>query len=127
MMERTYSSVGSLLLLVTLLVSGGLGLVRGLLLVVEGLPLLTEELANLAYDASVSCSHVKDCWRRHTELDARVVLADLVTLLVGEEHVRRETALGHVGVWRRVSNQWQSGEGRRDTTHPSSSCRRRPC
>jgi hypothetical protein len=33
-----------------------------------------------------------------TELDARVLLADLVTLVVGEEHVCRETALGHVGV-----------------------------
>ena len=36
--------------------------------------------------------------RRLTELDAGVLLADLVTLLVGEEHVGRETALGGVGV-----------------------------
>jgi hypothetical protein len=37
---------------------------------------------------------------QHTELDAGVVLADLVALVVGEEHVGRETALGLVGVWR---------------------------
>ena len=36
--------------------------------------------------------------RKLTELDAGVVLADLLTLLVGEEHVCRETTLGRVGV-----------------------------
>ena len=36
---------------------------------------------------------------RHTELDTGVVLADLVALLVGEEHVGRKTALGLVGIW----------------------------
>lgn len=44
----TYSSVGSLLLLVTLLVGGSLGLVGSLLLLVKRLPLLSEELANIA-------------------------------------------------------------------------------
>jgi len=73
-------SVGGLLLLVTLLVGLGLGIVRLLLLVVEGLPLLAELLADLA------------------ELDTGVVLADLVTLLVGEEHVGGKTTLGLVGV-----------------------------
>jgi hypothetical protein len=33
-----------------------------------------------------------------TELDSGVLLADLVALLVGEEHVGGETALGRVGV-----------------------------
>ena len=33
-----------------------------------------------------------------TELDAGVLLADLVALLVREEHVSRETALGGVGI-----------------------------
>jgi hypothetical protein len=37
-----------------------------------------------------------------TELDTGVVLADLVTLLVGKEHVGRETTLGRVGVWRKL-------------------------
>jgi hypothetical protein len=37
---------------------------------------------------------------QHTELDAGVVLADLVTLLVGEEHVGREATLRLVRVWR---------------------------
>jgi hypothetical protein len=46
----TYGSVGSLLLLVTLLVGLGLGVVRLLLLVAESLPVLTELLADLACD-----------------------------------------------------------------------------
>jgi hypothetical protein len=36
---------------------------------------------------------------RLTELDAGVVLADLVTLIVGEEHVCGQTTLGGVGVY----------------------------
>lgn len=43
-----HGSVGGLLLLVAFLVSGSLGLVRGLLLLAEVLPLLAEHLANLA-------------------------------------------------------------------------------
>jgi hypothetical protein len=46
--KGTYSSVGSLLLFVTLLVGGSLSLVGSLLLLVETLPLLTEDLANIA-------------------------------------------------------------------------------
>jgi hypothetical protein len=42
---------------------------------------------------------------QHTELDAGVVLADLVALLVGEEHVGRETTLGLVGVWRQGQHE----------------------
>ena len=34
---------------------------------------------------------------KHTELDAGVVLTDLVTLLVGEKHVCGKTTLGRVG------------------------------
>ena len=48
-MDATYSSVGSLLLFVPLLVSRSLGLVGSLLLLVQALPLLSEELADLAY------------------------------------------------------------------------------
>lgn len=51
--DATYSSVGGLLLFVALLVGSSLGLVGGLLLVVEGLPLLTEKLANLACNVLV--------------------------------------------------------------------------
>lgn len=43
----TYSCVGGLLLLVTLLVGSSLGVVGSLLLLVQGLPLLTEDLANI--------------------------------------------------------------------------------
>ena len=35
---------------------------------------------------------------RHTEGDAWVLVADVLTLLVGEEHVGRETTLWRVGV-----------------------------
>ena len=48
--QGTYGSVGGLLLLVTLLVSGSLGLVGLLLLLVQALPLLAEKLADLAYE-----------------------------------------------------------------------------
>lgn len=53
--------------------------------------------------------------RRRTELDARVLLADVVTLLVGEEHVGGETALGHVGVcaWS-ANDDGSTGKSRRD-------------
>lgn len=39
--------VGSLLVLITLLVGSGLGIIRSTLLVVEGLPALTEETTDL--------------------------------------------------------------------------------
>lgn len=51
--RSTYSSVGGLLLLVALLVGLGLSLVRLLVLVVEGLPLLAELLADLACEMSM--------------------------------------------------------------------------
>lgn len=72
--------VSLLLVLVSLLVGGGLGLIRDTLLLVESLPSLTEELADLA------------------ERDAGVLLTDVLSLLVGKEHVRRKTTLGGVGV-----------------------------
>lgn len=52
--DRAYSSVGSLLLFVTLLISGSLGLIWGLLLLGKTLPLLAEEFANLAWNMSVT-------------------------------------------------------------------------
>jgi hypothetical protein len=70
-----------LLIFVSLLVGSSLGLIGGTLLLVQGLPSLTEELADLA------------------ERDARVLLTNVLTLLVGEEHVGRETTLGGIGVW----------------------------
>jgi hypothetical protein len=72
--------VGLLLILVPLLVGSSLGLVGRALLVAQSLPPLTEDLADLA------------------ESDARVLLTDVLTLLVGEEHVGRQATLGCVGV-----------------------------
>ena len=49
----------------------------------------------------VSHHHMSDGGRGiHTELDAGVFIANLVTLLVGEEHVGGKTTLRHVGVWK---------------------------
>ena len=73
--------VGGLLILISLLVGSSLGLVGSTLLVVESLPALAEKLADL------------------TEGDARVLLANVLTLLVGEEHVGGETTLGGVRVY----------------------------
>jgi hypothetical protein len=38
----------------------------------------------------------------HTEADTGVLITDILTLLVREEHVGRETTLGRVGVFKRV-------------------------
>lgn len=94
----TYSSVCSLLLFVPLLVSGSLGLIWCLLLLVQGLPPLTEELANLAFTKSATSARASVLVSRLTELDAWVLIADLITGVIGEEHVGRKTALWHVRV-----------------------------
>jgi len=74
------SIVSSLLILVTLLVLGSLGLVWGTLLVVQSLPSLTKNLADL------------------TEADSRVFITDVLALLVSKEHVGGQTTLGRVRV-----------------------------
>merc|ERR1712098_787816 len=66
-----------LLVFVTLLVGGSLLLVWLTLLLAESLPSVTKDL---------------------TEADAWVFLTDILTLLIGKEHVCREAALGSVGV-----------------------------
>ncbi len=73
--------IGLLLVLIPLLIGSSLGLVGRALLVAESLPPLTEDLADLA------------------ESHTRVLLTDVVTLLVGEEHVGGEATLGRVGVY----------------------------
>lgn len=93
---RTYL-VSGLLFLVALLVSSSLGLVRLALLLVQGLPLLTEKLADLTCEWLGKGIEMSK-GRKLTELDAGVVLTDLVTLVVGEEHVCGKTTLGRVGV-----------------------------
>lgn len=98
--------VSGLLLLVTLLVRGSLGLVGRTLLLRQGLPPLTEKLAD------VTCIRLKSRFAaafldKFTELDTGVVLTDLVTLLVGKEHVRRETTLGRVGVYHRSVSDFE--------------------
>jgi hypothetical protein len=95
----TYSQILSLLGLVAFLVDLGLVLVFLLVLVGEFLPPLTQELANLAcimvsFDDSEKWCSLKPL----TELDAGVFLANLVAVVIGEEHVGRKTTLGGVGV-----------------------------
>lgn len=80
-----------------------LGLVRGALLVVQGLPSLAEDLADLAW-GGVSMSQLSvRSGKVHTERDSGVLLTDVVALLLGEEHVRGETTLRRVWVCSRVS------------------------
>lgn len=74
------SVVAGLLVFVSLLVGLGLLFVGAAVFVAQGLPALTENLADLAKG------------------DTRVLLSDALTLLVGEEHVGRETTLGRIGV-----------------------------
>lgn len=108
--------VGGLLILVTLLVGGSLGIVGSTLLVVEGLPALTEETTDLAFHGEKwlvrlwikTNKHREHDYGDLTELDTRVLLTHILTLLVGEEHVRRETTLGCVRVCRLISlDLWQ--------------------
>lgn len=56
-----------------------------------------------------------------TERDARVLLADLFPVVVGEEHVCRETALGRVGVWDELARMTgMRGQESANNTYPSS-------
>lgn len=48
----------------------------------------------------VICKLMCESNAKLTELDAGVVLTDLLAGLVGEEHVGGKTTLGGVGVWR---------------------------
>lgn len=82
--------VASLLILITLLVLSSLGLIGSALLVVQCLPSLTEDLADLACKHNASARFFRGSARKmgsYTEGDTGVLLTDIVTLLVGEEHV----------------------------------------
>jgi hypothetical protein len=51
----------------------------------------------------------------HTEADARVLVTNVLTLLVGEEHVGRQTTLRRVGIFKTKSawsrrRHWQTVE-----------------
>lgn len=73
-----------LFVLISLLVSGSLGLIRHPLLLRKRLPSLTENLADLS--------------KRHT----RILFANVLTLLIGKEHIGRKTALGGIGIYHNV-------------------------
>jgi hypothetical protein len=68
------------LILIALPVGGSLGHVRGPLFIVQGLPELTQNLADL------------------TEPNARILVSDVLALLIGKEHIGGQTALGGIGV-----------------------------
>lgn len=89
--------VGGLLLLVALLVSGSLSIVGLAVSLAQSLPLVTELLANLTCRGVryVQQSRERDSL---TEADAGVLLANLVAVVIGEEHIGGETTLGRVGV-----------------------------
>lgn len=97
--------VACLLALVSLLVGFGFGLIRLALFRVERLPSLTEDLANLTYSARAMSAHSPETLDRvvsRTKADSGVLLPHVVTLLVGEEHVGRQTTLWCIGVWQRL-------------------------
>lgn len=73
-------SISGFLLLVALLVGGGLCLVGLTMLLRESLPALTENLSDLS------------------ERDVGVVGDDVRALLIGKEHVGRESTLWRVGI-----------------------------
>jgi hypothetical protein len=43
---------------------------------------------------------------QHTELDAWIVLTDLIAIVVGEKHVCRETTLWRIGVYKVLKLDW---------------------
>ena len=90
--------VGGFLLFVALLVSGSLSIVGLAVGLAQSLPLVTELLANLACGGVRS---VQWSWGINslTEADAGVLLADLIAVVIGEEHVSGQTTLGRVGVY----------------------------
>jgi hypothetical protein len=91
--------VGLLLILVSLLVGSSLGLIRGALLLAQSLPALTEDLADLAWrEGSETCQMPRNKNTKLTERDTGVLLTDVLTLLIGKEHVGRQTTLGSIGV-----------------------------
>jgi hypothetical protein len=99
--QRLFSTyvVASLLIFISLLVLSSLGLIWSALLLIQCLPSLTEDLADLTCESYASAAAGRIFTKiDHTEADARVLITDVLTLLVGEEHVRREATLGRVGV-----------------------------
>lgn len=94
----THVMVRNLLVFVALFVGGSLLLVRLAVGLAQTLPLLAEHLANLACLAVRHGSVASGAEQVLTERDARVILADLVAVVVGEEHVGRQATLGRVGI-----------------------------
>jgi hypothetical protein len=87
------------LLFISLLVSDGLlfiGLSVGLVHALPDLAELTAKGTCKALTRGEKKKKKKD--RVLTKGDAGVLLADTLTVLVGKEHVGRETALGSIGV-----------------------------
>ena len=93
---KTYRVIG-LLSLITFLVGLGAGLIWFTILGIECLPLLTQHFADTAYrprQYGDLREEREETMRVYcTEADAWIILAYVVTLLVGKEHVGGEAAL----------------------------------
>jgi hypothetical protein len=76
------------------------------LLLRQGLPLLTEKLADVTW-AWLESRTAAAFMGRLTKLDAGVVLTDLITLLVGEKHVRGKTTLGRVRIYHQSASNFK--------------------
>jgi hypothetical protein len=84
------------------------------LLLAQGLPPLSEDLANLACTRRARSAFVSRPGGQPgalTKGDAFVLSSDIITLLVGKEHVGGKTTLGCVGIWKEVSAHAPDLEG----------------
>jgi hypothetical protein len=105
-------SVFQLFTLVALLVFLGLLVIWLFVLGCQFLPLLTELFADLACRTIRISSDVSRVdGMGHTELDAWVVLTNLVAVVVGEEHVCRKTTLWRVGICEVLKLDWMEETG----------------
>ena len=98
---KTYTSVCGLFLFVSFFVGSSLGLKRSALLLAESLPFLAEKFTNFACDSHVvsRSAHVgRNFTITHTKLNTWVLVANLLSLLIGEKHISRKTALGGSGI-----------------------------
>ena len=87
--------------LVSLLVGLSLLLIWLTCLLIQGLPSVSKNFADLACtrESAWSARLRSDIVSMvRTEADTWVLIANVLTLLVGKEHVSRETTLGRVGI-----------------------------
>lgn len=106
--------IGRLLILVALLVRSSLGFVWLALLVVQRLPAFTEDLSDLACKTQrMSVNDLRDLISdvdERTKGDSGILISNILTLVVGEEHVGREGTFGRVGILVKLVSNASTGQ-----------------